>query len=244
MRLCFPELQFPIPSSHFALVLFVSLRALTLSPVTCHLPIQSLVTSAIILLAQSSSFHLFSSSLLPLPFCTIQTILTAQSCPFQSLIFILEQDLPFVKMAAPGRPQFFCTRPDGSLTPLVAVDELPANVTIHGAPRIITAGETQGMTSCGLATQRAEPWSVEGYPKSSEAALPDMHSLLVQLITDKNVPEDMQASAKAILFKEIDSGRAGQGTPTNGLSPTAPTFQAKNNHVGNKHVWPSDHGML
>lgn len=141
-------------------------------------------------------------------------------------------------MAAPGRPQFFCTRPDGSLTPLVAVDELPTNVTIHGAPRIITAGETQGMTSCGLAAQRPEPWSVEGLPKSSEG-LPDMHSLLLQLITDKNVPEDMQASAKAILFKGIDNGRVGQGTPSNGLSPMAPTFQTKNNHVGNKHVWPS-----
>ncbi|KAF9243658.1 hypothetical protein DTO006G1_1960 [Penicillium roqueforti] len=138
-------------------------------------------------------------------------------------------------MAAPGRPQFFCTRPDGSLTPLVAVDELPTNVTIHGAPRIITAGETQGMTSCGLAAQRPEPWSVEGLPKSSEG-LPDMHSLLLQLITDKNVPEDMQASAKAILFKGIDNGRVGQGTPSNGLSPMAPTFQTKNNHVGNKHA--------
>jgi hypothetical protein len=38
--------------------------------------------------------------------------------------FILIKFLLFVKMATPGRPQFFCTRPDGTLTPLVARPQL------------------------------------------------------------------------------------------------------------------------
>ncbi|KGO64127.1 Zinc finger, CCCH-type [Penicillium italicum] len=146
-------------------------------------------------------------------------------------------------MATPSRPQFFCTRPDGSLTPLVAVDELPSNVTIRGVSRALSAGETQGMTSCGLAVQRSEPWSVDGVTQSSELEagkepLPDMHSLLLQIITNKNVPEPMRASAQAILFQGIDSprGLAGQGTPANGLSPVAPTFYAKNSQMGNKHA--------
>lgn len=154
-------------------------------------------------------------------------------------------------MATPSRPQFFCTRPDGTLTPLVAVDELPSNVTIRGVSRTLNAGETQGMTSCGLATQRSEPWSVDGVAKSSDResgkeALPDMHSLLLQILTNKNVPEAMRASAQAILFQGVDSprGPGGQGTPANGLSPIAPTFYAKNSQVGNKHVWLSDPGML
>ncbi|EKV07282.1 Zinc finger, CCCH-type [Penicillium digitatum] len=146
-------------------------------------------------------------------------------------------------MVTTSRPQFFCTRPDGTLTPLVAVDELPSNVTIRGVSRTLNAGETQGMTSCGLATQRSESWSVDGVTQSSEREagkepLPDMHSLLLQVITNKNVPEPMRASAQAILFQGIDSprGLGGQGTPANGLSPVASTYYVKNPQMGNKHA--------
>ncbi|CAI7673849.1 unnamed protein product [Penicillium palitans] len=146
-------------------------------------------------------------------------------------------------MATPGRPQFFCTRPDGTLTPLVALDELPTNVTIRGVSRTLNAGETQGMTSCGLATQRAEPWSVNGVTQSSDRdvgkePLSDMHSLLLQILTDNDVPETMRSSAQAILFQGIErpNGLGGQGTPASGLSPIAPTFYAKNSHTGNKHA--------
>lgn len=154
-------------------------------------------------------------------------------------------------MATPNRPQFFCTRPDGTLTPLVALDELPTNVTICGVSRTLNAGETQGMTSCGLATQRAEPWSVNGASQSSERdvgkePLSDMHSLLLQILTNNDVPETMRSSAQAILIQGIErpNGLGGQGTPASGLSPIAPTFYAKNSHMGNKHVWLSAPGML
>ncbi|KAF4768272.1 hypothetical protein N7455_012386 [Penicillium solitum] len=146
-------------------------------------------------------------------------------------------------MATPNRPQFFCTRPDGTLTPLVALDELPTNVTICGVSRTLNAGETQGMTSCGLATQRAEPWSVNGASQSSERdvgkePLSDMHSLLLQILTNNDVPETMRSSAQAILIQGIErpNGLGGQGTPASGLSPIAPTFYAKNSHMGNKHA--------
>jgi hypothetical protein len=254
MRLCFPNFSF---SSHLRPNLLLSclssglspsglsppgLSPLGLSPVTCHLPLLSLVTSHNTLLPQTSSSHFFSSSLLllsaPHSYCTILSI--------QSLIFILIKFLLIVKMATPGRPQFFCTRPDGTLTPLVAVDELPTNVTIRGVSRTLNAGETQGMTSCGLANRRPEPWSVDGVTRSSERdgdkkeSVPDMHSLLLQVLTNKNVPDHMRASAQAILFQGVEGSNrlAGQGTPTNGLSPTAPSFYAKGHH-GNKHVWLS-----
>ncbi|KAJ5504074.1 hypothetical protein N7463_006948 [Penicillium fimorum] len=145
-------------------------------------------------------------------------------------------------MATTDRPRFFCTRPDGALTPLVAVDELPTNITIHGVSRTLNAGETRGMTSCGLATQRSEPWSVDGVTQSSEGETGkgphhDMHSLLLQIITNNNVPEPMRVSAQAILFQGIDRhGLTGDGTPAGGLSPIAPTFYAKNSQMGNKHA--------
>ncbi|CAI7580488.1 unnamed protein product [Penicillium crustosum] len=146
-------------------------------------------------------------------------------------------------MATPSRPQFFCTRPDGTLTPLVALDELPTSVTIRGISRTLNAGETQGMTSCGLATQRAEPWFVNGVTQSSERdvgkePLSDMHSLLLQILTNNDVPETMRSSAQAILIQGIErpNGLGGQGTSASGLSPIAPTFYAKNSHTGNKHA--------
>lgn len=154
-------------------------------------------------------------------------------------------------MATPGRPQFFCTRPDGTLTPLVALDELPTNVTISGVSRTLSAGETQGMTSCGLATQRAEPWSVNGVTQSSERGvgkeyLSDMHNLVLQILTDNGVSDAIRSSAQAIFIQGMErpNGFGGQGTPASGLSPVAPTFYAKNSHTGNKHVWLSAPGML
>ncbi|OQE43078.1 hypothetical protein PENCOP_c003G08614 [Penicillium coprophilum] len=145
-------------------------------------------------------------------------------------------------MATSDRPRFFCTRPDGTLTPLVAVDELPTNITIRGVSRTLNAGETQGMTSCGLATQRPEPWFVDGVTQSSggeagKEPLQDMHSLLLQMITNNNVPEPMRGSAQAILFQGVDRhGLSGDSTLNGGLSPVAPAFFTKNPQMGNKHA--------
>jgi hypothetical protein len=148
----------------------------------------------------------------------------------------------FLAMATPGYPQFFCTRPDGSLTPLLAADEFPSHITIRGVPRIINAGETQGMTSCGLAPRRPEPWSVDGATQSSEREagkepLHDMHGLLMEIITNNNVSEPMRASAQALLIRGIERhGSSGEGTPASELSPITPTFHAKNPQMSNKLV--------
>ncbi|OQE08987.1 hypothetical protein PENVUL_c008G08450 [Penicillium vulpinum] len=142
-------------------------------------------------------------------------------------------------MATPSRPQFFCTRPDGTLTPLVALDELPTSISIRGVSRNLSAGETQGMTSCGLAAQRSEPWSVDGVAHSSEAGkepFTDVHGFLLQVITNSNIPESMRTSAQAILFRGIDQhGIASEGAPSSALSPAAPTFYAKNHQMGNRN---------
>jgi hypothetical protein len=42
-------------------------------------------------------------------------------------------------MASPGTAQFFTTRPSGVLTPLIAVDELPAHVSIRGVTRTLVS---------------------------------------------------------------------------------------------------------
>ena len=49
----------------------------------------------------------------------------------------------------PPKPRYFAVRDDGSLTPLIAVDELPSYVQIHGVPRTLTAADTNGLISLG-----------------------------------------------------------------------------------------------
>ncbi|EAW10768.1 uncharacterized protein ACLA_052410 [Aspergillus clavatus NRRL 1] len=65
-------------------------------------------------------------------------------------------------MTAPLRPQYFCARPNGTLVPLVAVDELPGHVNIRGAPRVLSPGDTQGMTSLGTVAPRCQYYIVDG----------------------------------------------------------------------------------
>ncbi|KAF7165937.1 hypothetical protein CNMCM5623_009929 [Aspergillus felis] len=64
-------------------------------------------------------------------------------------------------MSSPLRPQFFCARPNGTLVPLVAVDELPIHINIRSAPRVLSPGDTQGMTSLGTVGPRCSFYVVE-----------------------------------------------------------------------------------
>ena len=53
-------------------------------------------------------------------------------------------------MSASPHPQFFIVRPDGSKTPLIAVDELPPSFHILGVPRFISHAQAQGMVGLGI----------------------------------------------------------------------------------------------
>jgi hypothetical protein len=149
-------------------------------------------------------------------------------------------------MAAPNRPQFFCTRPDGSLTPLLAVDELPPGLVIQGLPRALTAGDTQGMTSCGLVSARSEPWPVEGvahvFPRElNKEGLIEIQNIMVQIISDLQVPPRIRLAVQAILYRAVDypasSGLPVEGSPNgNAMSPLAPAFMMSN-HIGNNVSW-------
>lgn len=48
------------------------------------------------------------------------------------------------------RPHFFISRPDRTITPLIAVDELPNYVRIDGVKAIMTQADTQAMMSLGV----------------------------------------------------------------------------------------------
>jgi hypothetical protein len=65
-------------------------------------------------------------------------------------------------MAASLRPQYFLSRENGTITPLVAVDELPLHVLVRGVPRTLQAADTVGMTSLGTVQSRGQLYVVDG----------------------------------------------------------------------------------
>ena len=56
------------------------------------------------------------------------------------------------------KPQYFISRPEGVLVPLVAVDELPPSVAIHNVPRGLSQAQTLGMTSLGVQSSRGQSY--------------------------------------------------------------------------------------
>ena len=70
-------------------------------------------------------------------------------------------------MASPLRPQYFISRQNGTLTALIAVDELPPSLNIHGVPRVLSHNDTQGMTSLGTVSTRGQYYVVDGFPLGS-----------------------------------------------------------------------------
>jgi hypothetical protein len=63
------------------------------------------------------------------------------------------------------RPQHFLCRPGGELTALIAVDELPSSIVIHGVPRVLGLGETSGMMSLGTLPCRNGVYGVDITPE-------------------------------------------------------------------------------
>lgn len=66
-------------------------------------------------------------------------------------------------MGSPPISQFFCSRPDGTLTALIAVDDLPPRVSIRGVPRTLSPNDTQGMVSLGSLSPRSTPYIIDGF---------------------------------------------------------------------------------
>ncbi|KAJ5217141.1 hypothetical protein N7468_010149 [Penicillium chermesinum] len=101
---------------------------------------------------------------------------------------------------------------------MVAIDELPASITLRGVSRTLTPGDTQGMTSCGVATARSEPWVVEGLPASasttaagttsgseSREGLNELHDVLLKIVSDNDVPSDHRTAVQGILMRGLET---------------------------------------
>ncbi|KAJ5190449.1 Zinc finger CCCH-type [Penicillium cinerascens] len=112
-------------------------------------------------------------------------------------------------MGSQDRPSFFCSRPDGTLTPLLAVDDLPLSLSVRNVSRTLTPGDTQGMTSCGVAAPRSDPWVVDGPPTGSRVVndekMNDLHALLFKILREEEVGCEIRSSIQEILFRGFDT---------------------------------------
>ena len=133
-------------------------------------------------------------------------------------------------MAAALRPQFFCTRPNGTVTPLVAVDELPAHVSIRGVSRNLSANDTQGMTSLGTVNGRSQKYVVDGIPagpmRAAAAAAGncsgapgaaanggrsqefDLHAALLRALSDESVPSNQRVALSGLIQQALSQNWA------------------------------------
>lgn len=109
-----------------------------------------------------------------------------------------------------SKPSFFCTRPDGSQTPLIPADELPIGLVIRGLSRVITAGETQGMTSCGVAIHRPENWIIDSYGQSRPSVstpelLEKLRKIFVEVLKIESAPAQLRQEVSDLLTKGLEN---------------------------------------
>lgn len=79
-------------------------------------------------------------------------------------------------MAMPLRPLHFLSREDGTLTALVAVDELPHYISIRGVPRTLNHSDTQGMTSLGTVKSRGQFYLIDSAIQHTSKSVGDKAS--------------------------------------------------------------------
>lgn len=112
-------------------------------------------------------------------------------------------------MGSQARPVFFCTRPNGTLTPLIAMDDLPTHITVRGVFRTIAPGETQGMISCGVAVPRPQPWIVDAPSSTAQNAnmsdATEIADVLAKILDEELLPNSLRAQAQDALVRYTNS---------------------------------------
>ena len=79
----------------------------------------------------------------------------------------------------PLRPQLFITRQNGTMVPLVAVDELPSTISIRGVPRTLSPHDISGMTGVGTFNSRHRQYVVDSLNRGFETfSMPEDKSLM------------------------------------------------------------------
>ncbi|KAJ9655931.1 hypothetical protein H2198_005279 [Neophaeococcomyces mojaviensis] len=110
-------------------------------------------------------------------------------------------------MADHLRPQFFLARDNGTIAPLIPVDELPHHIRIEGISRNILINETEGMTCVGTIPARHQQYKVinlNDTPAPSIDTLPESFSACSSVTeSDSVVDQDHSILAPSEVSKNF-----------------------------------------
>ncbi|KAL9042651.1 MAG: hypothetical protein Q9214_003713 [Letrouitia sp. 1 TL-2023] len=113
------------------------------------------------------------------------------STPSSTLLSSMPQD-----MARFPKPRYFVSRPDGTITPLIALDELPSSIRLTGVPTTMSTAETTGMISLGVEERSSGRYMIDMTERYStvnaekQTQEPFTHVSSQQQVTLSNVPHE------------------------------------------------------
>lgn len=108
----------------------------------------------------------------------------------------------------PWSPKYFVTRPDGTLSPLIAADELPPNAHIFGLPRTISMDETFNMMH--VSTEERIPYPYADQPpdttENSDHTGPKNHSHQAKNnYNTSNKPKKAGKAQRSVSWRRYDA---------------------------------------
>ncbi|MCJ1462765.1 hypothetical protein MMC07_001368 [Pseudocyphellaria aurata] len=124
---------------------------------------------------------------------------------------------PFTSQPSPSlgtnsdlpRPRYFLARQDGTITPLVAVDELPDTVRIVGAPATISPAATVNMMSLGLVDRSQHKYIVETSTISVDSNPGKLSPPSIAQGSNSSIPEKPHVASNEVHKGTTDSGAKG-----------------------------------
>ncbi|KAJ5976107.1 hypothetical protein N7481_009814 [Penicillium waksmanii] len=89
------------------------------------------------------------------------------------------------------------------------LDEMPLNMVFRGVSRVISPSETQGMTSCGVSTKRAECWAIESLGQDQPVKDPEINQKIRKMLVDvlklENIPAAIRQDVSNLIAKGIEA---------------------------------------
>lgn len=122
---------------------------------------------------------------------------------------------PFASQPSPAsvtssdllRPRYFVVRKDGTLTPLIAVDELPDSLRIIGVPPTVSPAATLNMMSLGVVDRSQHKYMVETSDISVGSNPGKLSPPLVAHGSNSSIPEKPLVASNG----EVHKGTTGSG---------------------------------
>lgn len=107
------------------------------------------------------------------------------------------------------RPRYFVARSDGTLTPLIAVDELPDSVRIAGVPATISPAATMNMMSLGVVDRSQHRYTVSTSDPSAGSNPGKLSPPSLAHASNSSIPEKPLAASNEVHQGTTDSGAKG-----------------------------------